>query len=185
MDTPAPKYPLEQLVLIKKNRFDQAVKILEEKKELLAKAHEALHKVAMERDKVLQHKQDKLTQLRDALDTGTTSDKVQQMKVYLKIVDERLVAAERKVTDAKGKVDLAQKQVDAATQEVFLRKKDVEKLDMHKVEWKKRRNTLWCKKRPPNTTSKAHLLTQRVNEPKRSGKKRPRELGRLKVLPQF
>lgn len=137
MDTPAPKYPLEQLVLIKKNRFDQAVKILEEKKELLAKAHEALHKVAMERDKVLQHKQDKLTQLRDALDTGTTSDKVQQMKVYLKIVDERLVAAERKVTDAKGKVDLAQKQVDAATQEVFLRKKDVEKLDMHKVEWEK------------------------------------------------
>lgn len=137
MATPLPKYPLEQLVLIKKNRFDQAIKILEEKKELLAKAHEALYKVSTERDKVLQHKRDKLTQLRDALDTGTTSDKVQQMKIYLKIVDEKLVAAEKKVVDAKGKVDLAQKQVDAATQEVFQRKKDVEKLEMHKVEWEK------------------------------------------------
>ena len=32
-------YPLEQLVSIKKNRFDQAVKILEEKKALLDKAN--------------------------------------------------------------------------------------------------------------------------------------------------
>jgi hypothetical protein len=131
------QYPLQQLVLIKKNRFDQAVKILEEKRELLAKAHEAFYKVALERDKVLQHKQDKLTQLRAALDEGTTSDKIQQMKVYLKIVDEKLVVAQKKVLDAQAKVDLAQKQVDIATQEVFQRKKDVEKLEMHKVEWEK------------------------------------------------
>jgi hypothetical protein len=136
MNAPA-QYPLQQLVLIKKNRFDQAVKILEEKRELLSKAHEAFHKVAMERDKVLQHKQDKLTQLRAALDEGTTSDKIQQMKVYLKIVDEKLVVAQKKVLDAQAKVDLAQKQVDIATQEVFQRKKDVEKLEMHKLEWEK------------------------------------------------
>ena len=131
------QYPLQQLVLIKKNRFDQAIKILEEKREWLAKAHEAFHKVALERDTILLHKQNKLTQLRAALDEGTTSDKVQQMKVYLKIVDEKRVAAEKKVLDAQAKVDLAQKQVDIATQEVFQRKKDVEKLEMHKVEWEK------------------------------------------------
>jgi hypothetical protein len=131
------KYPLEQLMLIKKNRFDQAVKTLEEKRELLAKAHEVLFKVSAERDTALQHKQDKLTQLRAALDEGTTSDKIQQMKVYLKIVDEKLAAAQKKVLDAQGKVDLAQKQVDIATQEVFQRKKDVEKIEMHKVEWEK------------------------------------------------
>lgn len=132
-----PKYPLEQLVLIKKNRFDQAVKTLEEKKELLAKAHEALHKVTVERDEVRGHKQDKLTQLRNALDEGTTTDKIQQMKVYLKIVDEKLAAAEKKVLDAKVKVDAAQKQVDVATQAVFQCKKDVEKLQMHETEWTK------------------------------------------------
>ena len=132
-----PKYPLEQLAVIKKNRFDQAVKILEEKRQLLAKAHEVLYKTTAERDTVLKHKQDKLTQLRAALDEGTTSDKIQQMKVYLKIVDEKLAAAQKKVLDAQSKVDLAQKQVDTATQEVFQRKKDVEKLDMHKVEWEK------------------------------------------------
>ena len=132
-----PTYPLDQLMLIKKNRFDQAVKILEEKKELLAKAHEILYKTTAEKDKVLQHKQDKLTQLRAALDAGTPTYKIQQMKDYLKTVDEKLVAAQKKVVEAQGKVNLAQKQVDLATQEVFQRKKDVEKLEMHKVEWTK------------------------------------------------
>lgn len=130
-------YPLEQLMLIKKNRFDQAVKILEEKKILLAKAYEKFYELAAERDKVLQHKVDKLTQLRNELDEGTTSDKIQQMKLYLKTVDEKLAEKERKVQDQKKQVDLAEKQVEAATNEVFQRKKDLEKLEMHKVEWEK------------------------------------------------
>jgi FKBP-type peptidyl-prolyl cis-trans isomerase len=33
-------YPLEQLMIIKKNRFDQAVKALEEKKLILEKAYD-------------------------------------------------------------------------------------------------------------------------------------------------
>ena len=36
MDKPL-SYPLEQLMIIKKNRFDQAVKTLEEKKKILTK----------------------------------------------------------------------------------------------------------------------------------------------------
>lgn len=136
MDAPL-KYPLEQLVLIKKNRFDQAVKTLEEKKALLEKAYEKLYQVTQERDQTLEHKNAKLAQLREGLDTGLRSDKILQMKAYLKIVDQKLVEKEKKVQDQQKQVDLAQKQVDAATAELFQRKKDVEKLELHRGEWEK------------------------------------------------
>lgn len=124
-------------MLIKKNRFEQALKTLEEKKKLLEKAYEKLFETTQERDKVLEHKTAKLTQLRNALDEGTTSDKIQQAKVYLKTVDEKLAEKEKKVKEAQKQVDLAQKQVDLATDEMFQRKKDLEKLEMHKAEWEK------------------------------------------------
>lgn len=130
-------YPLEQLMTIKKNRFDQAVKLLEEKKLLLEKAYGVLSDATQERDEIKRHKTDKLTQLREALDAGTSTDKIQQMKVYLKTVEERLFEKEKKVTDAQKKVDQAQNQVDLATQELFQRKKDLEKLEMHKEDWEK------------------------------------------------
>lgn len=130
-------YPLEQLMSIKKNRFDQAVKILEEKKALLKKAEEKLQGLVVERDQVLQHRIDKLNQLRQELDAGTTTDKIQQMKGYLKTVEEKLAEKQKKVTDQQKQVDLAQKQVDLATNELFQKKKDLEKLEMHKKEWEK------------------------------------------------
>jgi flagellar biosynthesis chaperone FliJ len=130
-------YPLEQLMSIKKNRFDQAVKTLAEKKAVLEKAVAKLEELTKERDKVLQHRMEKLTQLREKLDAGTTSDKIQQMKYYLKTVEEKLAEKQKKVADQKKQVDLAQKQVDLATEEVFQKKKDLEKLEMHKKEWEK------------------------------------------------
>ena len=130
-------YPLEQLVSIKKNRFDQAVKILEEKKALLDKANAKLYSVTQERDEVLKHKNAKLTQFRTEVDAGTTTHKIQQMKVYLKLVEEKLAAKEKIVADQKKVVEAAQKQVDLATEELFQRKKDLEKLEMHKKEWEK------------------------------------------------
>ncbi len=132
-----PGYPLEQLMTIKKNRFDQAVKTLEQKKEILEKAYEKLYAATQERDQVLTHKRAKLTQLREALDEGTTTDKIQQMKRYLTTVDERLAEKQKKVSEEQKKVDIAQKQVDIATDELFQRKKDLEKLQMHKQEWQK------------------------------------------------
>lgn len=131
------RYPLEQLMVIKKNRFDQAVKTLEEKRLLLEKAYAKLYEVTQERDEVFAHKTAKLNQLREALDEGTTSDKIQQMKVYLNIVNEKLAEKEKKVQEQQKQVDLAQKQVDLATQELFQRKKDLEKLEMHRAEWEK------------------------------------------------
>lgn len=130
-------YPLEQLVIIKKNRFDQAVKTLEQKKAILEKAYEKLYGLTQERDQVLTHKQSKLLQLREALDEGTTTDKIQQMRRYLTVVEEKLAEKEKKVVEQQKQVDLAQKQVDLATDELFQRKKDLEKLEIHKKEWEK------------------------------------------------
>lgn len=130
-------YPLEQMMSIKKNRFDVAVKILEEKKTLLEKAYEKLYDLTQERDQVLQHKIAKLEQLRADLDTGTTTDKIQQGKFYLKVVDEKLAEKEKKVVEQQKAVDAAQKQVDIATDNLFQKKKDLEKLEMHKKEWEK------------------------------------------------
>ncbi|MBI3508982.1 MAG: type III secretion T3S chaperone [Chlamydiia bacterium] len=130
-------YPLQQLMSIKKSRFDQAVKVLEEKKLLLEKALQKLAEVTRERDQVLEHRVAKLNQLREELDAGTTSDKIQQMKFYLKTVDEKLADKEKRVAAQKKEVDLAQKQVDLATHEMYQRKKDLEKLEMHKGEWEK------------------------------------------------
>ncbi len=130
-------YPLEQLMTIKQNRFDQAVKTLEAKKLLLEQAKQKLTAAEKERNDVALHKTAKLTQLRESLDSGTTTDKIQQMKVYLKLVDEKLADKQKKVVEAQKQVDLAQKQVDAATQEVFQKKKDLEKLELHKAEWEK------------------------------------------------
>lgn len=133
-------YPLEQLMTIKKNRYDQALKTLEEKKTLLAQEEEKLRKVVEERDKVLEHKNAKLTQLREELDQGTTTDKIQQMKNYLKVVEENLTAKQKKVAEQQKNVNFAQKQVDNAKEELFQRKKDVEKIEMHKKEWAKEVN---------------------------------------------
>jgi hypothetical protein len=128
-------YPLEQLMTIKKNRFDQAIKILEQKKVLLEKAYEKLYDLTQERDQVKGHRLAKLAQLRKILDEGTTTDKIQQVKNYLKTVEAKLAEKEAKVLDQQKQVNLAQKQVDLATDEVFQRKKDLEKLEMHKKEW--------------------------------------------------
>lgn len=132
-----PQYPLEQVISIKKNRFDQAIKTLEVKKEILEKAYERLYELTQEWEEVKTHKQEKLDQLRDALDSGTTSDKVQQMKAYLKVVDERVAEKKKKVDAGQKTVDAAQTQVDLATDDLFQKKKDLEKLELHKKEWTK------------------------------------------------
>jgi len=131
------KYPLEQLMTIKKNRYDQAVKMLEEKKALLIQEQERLKEEEARRDKVLKHKNDKLTQMREEMDQGTTSDKIKQMKRYLEVVDEDMTKAQKKVDDQTQKVEVAENQVEAARAELFAREKDLEKLKTHKKEWEK------------------------------------------------
>lgn len=130
-----PDYPLEQVLGIKKDRVKDAERTVSQKKEALKKEEEKMQKVKLARDQVKQHYMDKITQLRHALDEGTTTDKIMQMKVYLKIVVEDLKKEEKKVQEQQKHVDAAKKQVEEAKAHLKEKQKEVDKLDMHKKDW--------------------------------------------------
>ncbi len=131
------KYPLDQLVAIKQKRLEEAEKVLAEKKSILAGEEQKLLNLEKKRDEVKEHYKDKLTQFREKLDAGTATDKIQQMKQYLKLVTEELKVEEQKVQAQIKVVAAAQQQVDLARQELFKKQKDVEKLKIHHKEWQR------------------------------------------------
>ena len=90
-----------------------------------------------ERDKAKAHYDAKLKQMRDELDHGTTSPKIQQMRAYLKVVKERIIAEEKKVKEQKKQVDTAEKNLEAARQELKIKRMEVDKLQTHKQDWLK------------------------------------------------
>jgi flagellar biosynthesis chaperone FliJ len=130
------KYPLEQLRAIKQRRLDEAEKVLKEKKRLLEEEQKKLAQLEKKRDEVKDHYTAKLTQLREKLDAGTGTDKIQQMKQYLKIVSENLKAEEVKVEAQQKVVKTAETAVEEARKEWVKKQKDVEKLKLHHTEWR-------------------------------------------------
>lgn len=132
----SPKYPLDQLVAIKQKRLEEAEKVLAEKKEILAKEEQKLVSLEKKRDEVKEHYKAKLEQFREKLDAGTATDKIQQMKQYLKLVAEDLRVEEQKVQAQTKVVSAAQHQVELAREDLFKKQKDVEKLKIHYKEWK-------------------------------------------------
>ena len=130
------KYPLDQLVEIKQKRLEESEKVLREKKRILEEEQGKLVTLEKKRDEVKEHYLAKLNQLREKLDTGTATDKIQQMKHYLKMVTENLKAEELKVEVQQKVVATASSQVDLARQDLFKKQKDVEKLNLHHTEWK-------------------------------------------------
>lgn len=130
-------YPLQQVLQVKQRRVEEAEKVLKEKIALLEQEKEKLKQREAERDKVLNHKKDKLTQLRLEMDRGTTVPKIQQMKAYLKVVQEKLVAEEKKVTEQQKHVQTAETNVENARKELQLRRQEVDKIEMHKTDWLK------------------------------------------------
>jgi flagellar biosynthesis chaperone FliJ len=131
------KYPLAQLAVIKGKKLEEAERTLRDKKEALLQEENKLRAVEQERNVVREHKHAKLNQLREVLDSGTTSTKVQQMKQYLKVVDEQLRQKESKVAEQKKRVDAAAHAVESARQDLFKKQRDVEKLQIHRKEWDK------------------------------------------------
>lgn len=132
-----PKYPLEQVLDVKKDRVTKAQKVVLEKKRALEIEEEKLQKAQKERDLVLDHHKDKLQKLRGAMDSGTTSDEVLQMKSYLKVVKEKLQKENLKVEKQKEQVKTAQKNLDAALVDLNRKRIEEEKIKMHKDEWSK------------------------------------------------
>lgn len=130
-------YPLEQIAIIKQKKLDEAEKTLRDKKAALEKEQQKLLEVQKERDEVKEHRMAKLTQLREKMDEGAPSDKIQQMRYYLKVVDEKLKIKEQKVKDQQKQVDNAQAQVEAARLDLIKKQQDVEKMQTHRKEWEK------------------------------------------------
>ena len=129
------EYPLERVLDIKNRRVKDAEKVLRQKREELEKEKEILRQKEEARDEVLNHKADKLSQLRHELDHGTTTDKIQQMKAYLKVVDKRLEEEEKKVEEQKEQVAVAEKKVEEAREELKKKRLEVDKLNIHKKDW--------------------------------------------------
>ena len=98
-------YPLKQVLEVKIKRVEDQEKVVIEKKRLLVLEQDKLKQREAEREKVKKHHDAKLKQLRDTLDQGTTSDKIQQMKAYIKVVKENLKLEDKKVKEQKEQVD--------------------------------------------------------------------------------
>lgn len=131
------QYPLEQVLRVKRDRVEKAEKAVEEKKRALEIEEEKFKKVVAERDAVKQHFMDKMTQLRQALDEGTTSDEVLQMKAYIKVVQERLAKEEEKVAKQKEQVKIAEQNLEKAQIELKQKRIEEEKIKIHREEWEK------------------------------------------------
>ncbi len=132
-----PHYPLEQLVAIKQKRLEEAEKVLREKKLILEQEEKKLADLEKQRNEVKQHKDEKLSQLRQGLDEGIAAAKILELQRYIKIVQEKLVVREKKVQDQKKIVDSAQKNVDSAKEILLKKQQEIEKIHLHKKEWKK------------------------------------------------
>lgn len=130
-------YPLKQVIEVKQRRVDEAEKVVKEKLLALTQEQKKLADREAERDKVKDHKKDKLQQLRDTLDKGCHTTEIQQMKAYLKLVDEKLKVEEKKVQDQKELVKTAEKNLEAAKAELQRKRQEVDKLLMHKKDWEK------------------------------------------------
>jgi hypothetical protein len=132
-----PKYPLEQLMLIKERRLEESEKRLKEKKQILEKELQKLKTLEAEAQLVHDHKQEKIKQLDKEMDQGTDSLQLDIAYKYLKIVQEQLVQKKKKVLEQDKVVKTAEQQVEAARIEMIKKQREVEKLTIHKDEWKK------------------------------------------------
>lgn len=130
-------YPLKQVIEVKQRRVEDAEKVVREKQLALINEQKKLEEREAERNKVKTHKQDKLTQLRETMDAGTNSTKIQQMKAYLKIVYDKLKVEEKKVKDQQDQVKIAEKNLEQAKVELQRKRLEVDKLLMHKKDWAK------------------------------------------------
>ena len=130
-------YPLLQVLQIKKRRVEDAERVVLEKRNLLKQEEDKLKQREKERDKVRNHHESKLKQMREEMDGGTTSPKILQMKAYIKVVQENLKTEEKKVNDQKEQVKIAERNLDQAIQELKFRRLEVDKLMTHKHDWEK------------------------------------------------
>lgn len=131
-----PKYPLEEIDQIKKKRFEEAEKSLKEKKEFLLKEQAKLNQYMKDLELIKKHKLDKIRQMMDEMEKGTTSDQIIVKERYLKVVvEEKLKKEHLKVLEQQKEVQSAQDDVDKARILLDQRRQDVEKIRLHREDW--------------------------------------------------
>lgn len=131
-----PKYPLEEIEQIKKKRLEEAEKSLQEKKQFLEKEQKKLDQYTKELELIKQHKIDKIRQMMDEMEKGTTSDQIMIKERYLKVVvEEKLKREHAKVVEQKKEVNKAVDEVEKARILLEQRRQDVEKLRLHREDW--------------------------------------------------
>lgn len=161
-------YPLEQVAIIKQKKLDEAEKVLREKKKALEVEEKKLAEVEKERDEVKDHRIAKLTQLREKMDEGAPSDKIQQMRYYLKVVDEKLKAKEQKVKEQLKQVEHAKQQVEVARNDLLKKQHDVEKLNMHRKEWEQEMKMLEAHKEGVESDEMGSIIHHRKKKKRSS-----------------
>lgn len=128
-------YPLEQVLEVKNKRVEEAARVVAEKQETLEREREKLKRVEAERDKVRSHYKDKLQQLRQALDNGESTDKIQMMRRYMQVVEEKLAVEEDKVKKQTLEVQQATVALEEAQDQWRQRIKEADKLKEHRRMW--------------------------------------------------
>lgn len=132
-----PPYPLEQVLDVKKRRLEEAEKIVAAKKKALEVEETKLRAAEEQRDKVQKHYRDKLNQFRKILDEGTTTDKIQQSKVYIQITEEKLRIEQDKVTRQITEVETAKQNLLQARQVWLDQQRECDKIKEHRQLWTK------------------------------------------------
>lgn len=136
-DLKLPPYPLAEVLVVKKKRVTDAEEIVKQKQKILDDEKIKLKTAEEARDKVKQHYDDKLRQLRQELDEGTTSVRIDRCKLYLKIVQEKLLIEEKKVKQQQAQVEVAEKNLKLAQEELKKKRKELDKIEEHKKYWTK------------------------------------------------
>ncbi len=129
------KYPLQQLMEIKLRRLEEAERELTKRKEELEEEEKKLEAAKKALQEVLDHKAEKMEQMRAEMDKGTTTDKIEQMKKYLDTVEDKRKVKDDAMKKQQLEVEKAETAVEEARQNVFRKQADVEKLKMHRKEW--------------------------------------------------
>ena len=128
-------YPLVEVIRIKKRRLDDAEKVLREKKAILERELEKLAQIQKELDSAKEKFDRYLQKLRQAMDEGEPSSKIDQHKLHLKDLKELYLLCQKKLDNQKKVVKSAEDAVDLARQDYQQKEKELEKLNIHKAEW--------------------------------------------------
>lgn len=133
-----PHYPLSEIYTIKEKRLEEAEKELKKAKETLREEEKKLEEFKERYKTVLKLKDEKIRKYLDQFQEGMSSTEIHRHTEYIKnVVNEELKIEKKKVDDQSYVVVKAKEKVEEARKVHLARQMEVEKLKLHKEEWKK------------------------------------------------